>query len=167
MFQTKLVFKKRSFQIAFLAAMLLSALSFILSCLQYRGLEINAIPSAEKVFVWNDGDNIVALSLIYLFPVLCVLPFADSFIAEKENNMLPVLLPKLGAKRFFFQKLGATALSAFAVVATALLFNLALCCATFPTAVNSFSTLSAEQSWFFSTWRINNLLFPSFYLEHP
>ncbi len=167
MFQLKLVFKKKSFLISLLAATFLSVLSFVLSCVKFFGAELNAIPSAEKVFMWSSGQDVISVVLIYLFPVLCVLPFADSYITEKDSNILPVLLPKFGAKRFLFEKLLAVAVSAFAVVAVPLLLNYVLSVATFPTEVNTYSTLSADQSWFFSTRRINMLLFPKFYIEHP
>ena len=123
MFQLKLVFKKKSFLISLLAATFLSVLSFVLSCIKFFGAELNAIPSAEKVFIWSNGQDVISVVLIYLFPVLCVLPFADSYITEKDSNMLPVLLPRFGTKRFLFEKLLAVAVSAFTVVAVPLLLN--------------------------------------------
>lgn len=167
MFQLKLVFKKKSFLISLLAATFLSVLSFVLSCIKFFGAELNAIPSAEKVFIWSNGQDVISVVLIYLFPVLCVLPFADSYITEKDSNMLPVLLPRFGTKRFLFEKLLAVAVSAFTVVAVPLLLNYVLSAVAFPTEVNTYSTLSADQSWFFSTQRINMLLFPKLYIGHP
>ena len=167
MFQLKLVFKKKSFLISLLAATFLSVLSFVLSCIKFFGAELNEIPSAEKVFIWSSGQDVISVVLIYLFPVLCVLPFADSYITEKDSNMLPVLLPRFGTKRFLFEKLLAVAVSAFTVVAVPLLLNYVLSVTAFPTEVNTYSTLSADQSWFFSTRRINMLLFPKLYIGHP
>ena len=84
MFQLNLVFKKRSFWAAFSVALFFSVLSFVLACIERYGHEINSIASAEKLFVWSDGEDVIFLMLYYLLPVLSVLPFADSYIAEKE-----------------------------------------------------------------------------------
>lgn len=167
MFRLKLVFKKKSFLISLLAASFLSILSFVLYCIKFFGAELNSIPSAEKVFVWSNGQDAIALVLLYLFPVFCVLPFADSYIAEKDSNMLPVLLPRLGTKRYLFEKLLAVAASAFVVVAVPLILNFILSAVTFPTEINNYSSVSADQSWFFSTRRISSLIFPRFYIKHP
>ncbi len=167
MFQLNLVFKKRSFLFAFSAALLFSVLSFVLACFNYYGHEINEIPSAEKLFLWGSDSDAVFLMLYYIMPVLCVLPFADSFITENERNMLPVFLPRVGVKKYLSGKLLAVAVSAFLVVCVPLLLNLVLCMITFPVEINNFSQISADQAWYFSPFRMEKLLFPAATISHP
>ena len=167
MFQLNLVFKKRSFWAAFSVALFFSVLSFVLACIERYGHEINSIASAEKLFIWGTGEDRVFLMLFFLLPVLSVLPFADSYIAEKERNMLPVFLPRVGAKKYLSGKLLAVAASAFFVACVPLLLNLILCMATFPVEINGFSQISADQSWYFSPFRMQRLLFPALTVSHP
>lgn len=166
MFQLSLVFKKRSFLFSIASVYIISCLGFILECITYFGSELVELPSAEKVFLWSSGNNISALCLIYLLPVFVVLPFADSFITEKEENSLPILLHRTGAKKYFFEKIFATAISAF-VVTIPLIINFILCIITFPVEVNDYWKLSADQSFYFTEWRMEKILFPSLSLRYP
>lgn len=142
-------------------------MDFVINCVEYFGKSVTSVISAEKAFIWNSGSNIGALCLIYLLPVFVVLPFADSFIIEKEQNMLPVLLYKTGAKKYYFSKITAVAVSAFVIVALPMLINFILCLTAFPLEVNDYTNVSADQSWYYSDYRLSSMLFPVLSIKHP
>lgn len=168
MFQLRVAFKKNSFYISFIINLLLSCIAFAQMCITYFGEELSTIPSAEKVFILAEGtETIGALVFNYLFPLCAVLPFADSYILEKEFNTLPLYIPKTGVKRFFAGKMIAVATSAFIVTVIPLLFNAFLCVCTFPLQVNDFWQLSNDQSFYYTSLRINNLFFPMLSIQHP
>lgn len=152
MFQLNLVFKKRSFLFAFSAALLFSVLSFVLACFNYYGHEINEIPSAEKLFLWGSDSDAVFLMLYYIMPVLCVLPFADSFITENERNMLPVFLPRVGVKKYLSGKLLAVAVSAATISHPYLLCLISVILTGIFCAL--MAVLSCELSFFFCRSRV-------------
>ncbi len=167
MYQVKLAFKKRSFLISLLAVSAICFADFVINCMQYFGRSAVSVPSAEKVFIWGSGTNFGALCLIYLLPIFAVLPFADSFIIEKEQNMLPVLLHRIGVKKYYYSKIAAVAATSFVVVVLPMLMNLLLCNIAFPTAVNDFVALSSDQSWYYDDLRMTSLLFPLLSIRHP
>lgn len=169
MYQTKLMFKRREFQITFFIMMLISIFAFLICCYQNYGLDYSMVLAADKNFILRDMGSDFLLVLVYSLPVFVVLPFADSFYTDKTENIATLVLMRTGAKDYFFSKLKTVALSSFLVTFVPFFVNYILCLIAFPLTSISFmhKSASSEQITFYSNRTLNKILFPKLFVEHP
>ena len=95
--QMKLLFKRKEFQVTFAGMMLLIAYVFLSQCYTAFGTDATYYLSADKLFIGRANAHDINIILPFLLPLVCVLPFADSYVTDKQQYCLPTccLVPRL------------------------------------------------------------------------
>jgi len=166
--QIKLLWKRREFILTFFIMTVISLGSFLFNCFRQNGFDVMQALSADKLFIGRSYNNELFILLQFLLPLLAVIPFSDSYLLEKQLNILPCLLTRTSATRYLFAKMAAVSLSAAAVVFVPFLLNFILGLIAFPAeSINySFHALASVDSTYRSSYA-ENILFPELFFKNP
>lgn len=166
--QMKLLRVRKEFLISFFCMLVISIASFAINCVQQYGADVTQYLSADKLFIGRAYSNDFFIFLQFLLPLLFVLPFADSYITDRQHYILPVILSRTSAKQYYFGKLACVALSTGAVVFLPFLLNFLLGLIAFPMTSTNYShfSLSADQSPYYTSY-MKEILFPGLFVDHP
>ena len=93
---------RKEFLISFFCMMVLAVGSFVFNCIQQYGADVTRYISADKLFLGRNGSNDLAVLLPFLLPLLFVLPFADSYITDRQHYILPAILSRASARQYYF-----------------------------------------------------------------
>lgn len=169
MYQIKLMYKRREFQLTFFIMMLVCIAAFVVSCIQNYSVDLTRVLSADKTFILRDlGSNFLFL-LVYILPVFVVLPFADSYYTDQKENIVPLVVTRTGVKKYFFSKLYSVAISSTIVTLIPFSVNYILGLIAFPLVSTNFhkASPSAEQAFYYSDNTLSHILFPEIFVNHP
>ena len=148
--------------------MVLAVGSFVFNCIQKYGADVTRYISADKLFLGRNGSNDLAVLLPFLLPLLFVLPFADSYITDRQHYILPAILSRASARQYYFSKLSCVALSAGAVIFVPLLLNFLLGLVAFPLTSTNYAFISSPGSeGAYYTYHMKEILFPGLFVDHP
>ena len=148
--------------------MVLAVGSFVFNCIQQYGADVTRYISADKLFLGRNGSNDLAVLLPFLLPLLFVLPFADSYITDRQHYILPAILSRASARQYYFSKLSCVALSAGAVIFVPLLLNFLLGLVAFPLTSTNYAFISSPGSeGAYYTYHMKEILFPGLFVDHP
>lgn len=169
MYQINLMYKRREFQITFFVMMLISIVAFIVACIQNYSADLTRVLSADKTFILRDLGSDFLFLLVYILPIFVVLPFADSYYTDLKENIIPLVVTRIGATKYFFSKLNAVAISSIAVTFVPFSVNYFLGLIAFPLTSTNFhkASPSAEQTFYYSEDILENILFPEIFVNHP
>ncbi len=166
--QLKLLMKRNEFIFTFLGMTVLSVYVFVSFCMDLYHADTVFVLSADKTFILRSESNQLSAILPSLIPFLIVLPFADSYISDKQGYILPCLRARVSGKNYYYSKMVAVALSAGAVVFIPFLINYLLSMLAFPKESLNYSlyAMSADQSIYYSYY-MENTLFPALFVRNP
>ncbi len=169
MYQIKLMYKRREFQLTFFLMMLICIAAFVFACIQNYSADLTRVLSADKTFILRDLGSDFLFLLVYILPVFAVLPFADSYYTDQKENIVPLVVTRTGVKKYFFSKLYSVAISSAIVTFIPFSVNYILGLIAFPLTSTNFikASPSAEQTDFYSDNTMENILFPKTFVNHP
>lgn len=142
--QLKQALRRKEFTIALAVVMLLCLLSFLYYCKEFQGAERNSVFPAYDAFAGNYSVLGLAGNLKIFFPILAVLPFADSFLVDRKLGEQTLTLTRATPSRYYWAKGAAVFLSAFLVFFIPLLTNYLLNFLAFP--IESYSHFGYDSS---------------------
>lgn len=168
LYQSKCLIFKKEFLIALFVLLTFSLTSFLRNCFYQYGADISYVLSADKLFIGTSYGNDMEIFLIYLLPFFIVMPFADSYINDKQEYVLPAIISRIGGKKYYYTKLFWVFMSAFFVVCIPFLINYLLCLIAFPLKSENYSyyALSANQSPYYSFY-LSKTLFQVLFVKNP
>ncbi len=166
--QFKLLFKNKEFILTLAGMFLLSVYVFISFCVSLYGADNVFVLSADKTFILRSESNQLSAVLPFLIPLVIVIPFADSYMVDKQNYILPSIMSQTTGKNYFFSKMFVVALSAGAVIFIPFVINMLLCLLAFPLESSNYSlySLSGDQSIYY-TYYMNDILFAEMFVKNP
>lgn len=132
--QTELMLKRKSFIITLTGMILLSVAAFAANCLFFYGDYIINIRSAKYLTITSDLQLFSIIPTIFslIFPLIPILPFADSYFEEREKMTVDFCLTRCSCKEYYFSKLAAVFISGAAVIGIPLIINYLLNFIAFP-----------------------------------
>lgn len=131
--QFRLMMKRKTFVITFAAAIIFAMLFFITECVASFNMDINDVAAAKFHFLGSIfGIKTVVYVYTLLFPLLAVVPFADSFFEEREKRTAEHCLTRISNNTYYFSKLFAVFCSGALIAAVPLLLNMLLNFIAFP-----------------------------------
>ena len=159
------LFRQRELWIALIACALVALAGLIESTRNLRFRVYETISSAERHTLLNTSMG--TLAVVFFIPMLAALSNATSYVSERRNNAVSVLLPRCGARAYYWGKAAAIALTAFFLSCLPVLLNLAYCLIAYP--LKPFETMSFGVIYEQLGWanELRYTLFDSLYLNHP
>lgn len=167
MYQIKLMLKRKEFTVCLFIGMAVAFTAFFISCKTYYGVDAYAVLPANIEYFGLDSNEMTGKVMMFALPFLAVIPFADSYITDIQNYTLPILINRVGARRYYYEKGLAASLGAFLIVVIPFLSNLLLCLAAFPLTSTRTCLNDAAQTTFYSEFTMSKILFPRFSMQHP
>lgn len=164
--QLLIMFKRKAFIITFAVMMLFSVFTFIMNCIScFEELSIH-IQAAKYHFILNDIQMFYIPSWIYslVFPIIPVIPFADSYFEEREKHTAIYCVTKKNNHSYYFSKLLSVFISGAIIIGIPLLINFLLNFIAFPIdSVNTGQNMSVPNCQIYFDDVLNTLLFGSLY----
>lgn len=130
--QIKLLFKRKSFILTLTFMMLYSITVFIINCIKNFNNNIVAVKAAKYLFLGSDFLNTPFMLYSLIFPIIAVLPYADSYFEERKNKTTEFCLMRLSGSTYYFSKMITVFFSGFIVNFVPLLTNMLLNFIAFP-----------------------------------
>lgn len=130
--QIKLLFKRKSFILTLTFMMLYSIMVFIINCIKSFNNNIIEVKAAKYLFLGSDFLNLPFILYSLIFPIIAVLPFADSYFEERKNKTTEFCLMRLSGSTYYFSKMITVFFSGFIVNFVPLLTNMLLNFIAFP-----------------------------------
>ena len=138
--QMNLMFKSLEFQIALFIMTLFSIGSFFDSVYESAGQSYNRLFDAECYICSVSGYSGILWQV--LLPVVPVLVFATSYIKEKKNSNLTLMIQRGTCRDYFLSKILVNGFGIIIVMGLPIILNYALCCIYFPHNEYSFNWAS-------------------------
>lgn len=121
----KIMFESLSFKISLIIIMICSLGTLISRNINFYGRDISRLIESGYLFFSENADNIfVALVLMFFFPLLVCLPYADSYNNEKTKGIQKSLIIRTGRIKYLISKYIVIFTSGFLVIFIPLLINL-------------------------------------------
>ena len=159
------LFRRKEFCIS-LAVMMIYCLGiFLFYCEQFQGYEINEVFPAYEAFAGNYNFYGFWGNLKIIFPILAVLPFADSYLVDRKTGERTLTLIRTTPGRYYWSKAFAVFLSAFLVFFIPLLTNFLLSFLAFPTDSVSHLGYDSFQGAYYLN--LGYILFAPLFWYHP
>lgn len=130
--QLKLMFRRKQFIITMTAMVLFSVAAFIMNCLSEFSRSTIDVRAAKYMYLGSDFGGPLFFVFSILFPLIAVLPFADSFYEDRKRNTTDFCLSRMSNNSYYFSKFIAVFISGFLIVAVPLLINMILNFIAFP-----------------------------------
>lgn len=141
--ELKRAFCNRMFFIAVLLGVCIALLQVYQDAFPYAG-GIELYPDQYPPSIYNTciGYSFSVWNTVFymIFPLLCALPFADSFLADKKSGYLENIYTRSSKPRYLVSKFTAVFLSGGAAVLLPLLINLFLTALCVPGVIPDAST---------------------------
>lgn len=152
--QLRLMITSKRFNLSMLFCVVLAALSVVYYGVHFYGADINEVPAVYSLLVLNGTDGLIARIYYTLFPLLVVLPFADSFFTDRSNHTVYAVLARCSRKHYYNSKLITVGLSGVSAVLVLLVTNFLLCWIAFPDTayVEFFLGFGKNQNQLFSIY---------------
>lgn len=163
--QWKLLFRRKEFYLSFAIMLGLAVAAFVTDCREYYGWDLSECHSASMLFYLRTYNASFSGIVMSLYPLLAVLPFADSYIVDRHNAVLPVLLAKGKFRDYYFSKMLVTFLASFLVLFVPQAVNMALNAVAFPWTVPGDFT-NVLYGWTYAG-TIESFAFPRLLNDHP
>ena len=130
-FQLKKMIRSLQYRVAFLISSVCVCLALFLEVWKSRGVDRFAVVSASEA-VCGYGLSYGWKIFSAIWPFLIVLACSTSYISEKKNRCVSVILVRTNWKSYLRGKLAVSAIGSMSVVLIPLLFNMLLCYFIFP-----------------------------------
>lgn len=148
--QWRLLWSGNGFRALLMLGVLFACGTFAFYCASFYNSDITSVCPAYFYFLGSMYASPFSTILFLLFPLAVVIPFADSYYKERNQNLLPVLLMKNGRKNYYRSKLLVIFLSGALVALVPLLVNFCLNLIAFPiTSPADYTNFSTGESHFF------------------
>ncbi|MCD7872761.1 MAG: hypothetical protein LUG21_05615, partial [Clostridiales bacterium] len=130
--QMKLLLISKNYNIVLILVFLFSLAPTLLYSIKFWGADINSVPPAYSLFIGSAYTSYFNQIFYVVFPIIAVLPFADSYYRDKKSGILFSVLPKTGINNYYFGKLFAVLFSGFSVVFIPMIISYLINLAVFP-----------------------------------
>lgn len=134
-FQLKKMIRSLQYRVAFLISSVCVCLALFLEVWKSRGVDRFAVVSASEA-VCGYGLSYGWKIFSAIWPFLIVLACSTSYISEKKNRCVSVILVRTNWKSYLRGKLAVSAIGSMSVVLIPLLLNMLLCYFIFPNNLN-------------------------------
>ena len=162
--QLELVLSTKGFIFSMLLSMIYCILVFVVNAFTYFGSDYNEVLCASYLSVCADFNIYSFKIFVTIFPILSVLPFADSYLTERQKNTIPIILTRTKKEYYYYSKLVAVFISGFVVIFLPLLLNYFLNLLAFPNSSNiDFSRMGEIDSHLYITY-IDEMMFSELFL---
>jgi len=166
--QLRLLLRRKEFLFVLGGMLLLALAVFAVQCFQLFGADTTNYLSADKLFIGRADSSDFYIFIPYLLPLMLALPFADSYITDKQHNILPLMLTRAKHRDYFLSKLSVAALAGGLVIFVPFLINFLLGLAAFPPESVNYSLygMSSDQSYYYASY-MDQILFPTLFAASP
>lgn len=134
-FQLKKMIRSLQYRVAFLISSVCVCLALFLEVWKSRGVDRFAVVSASEA-VCGYGLSYGWKIFSAIWPFLIVLACSTSYVSEKKNRCVSVILVRTNWKSYLRGKLVVSAIGSMSVVLIPLLLNMLLCYFIFPNNLN-------------------------------
>ena len=134
-FQLKKMIRSLQYRVAFLISSVCVCLALFLEVWKNRGVDRFAVVSASEA-VCGYGLSYGWKIFSAIWPFLIVLACSTSYVSEKKNRCVSVILVRTNWKSYLRGKLAVSAIGSMSVVLIPLLLNMLLCYFIFPNNLN-------------------------------
>ena len=165
--QLELMLKRKGFVLSLSFGVIFSAVVYIIDCIMFFGEATFQVRAAKYMYLGSDLIDAVIFEIYNsLFPILAVLPFADTFFEEREQKTVEFCITRQSNNSYYFSKMLAVFISGFLIAVIPLLINYLLNFISFP--LNSMidaTNFSKIQSGIYSS-AIDTALFPEIFAKN-
>ena len=134
-FQLKKMVRSLQYRVAFLISSLCVCVALLLETWKNRGVDrFAALSASEAVCGYGLSYGWKIFSAIW--PFLVVLACSTSYVSDKKNRCVSVILVRSNWKKYLRGKLAVAAIGSMSVVLIPLLLNMLLCYFIFPNNLN-------------------------------
>ena len=96
-------------------------------------MKISGLPeTVGEPSIWAAAACMQTEVFMLVLPILCVIPFADSFVEDYQTRFLREYLPKAGRRNYLISKAAVTALTGGLALSVGQIIVLAVCTVIFP-----------------------------------
>lgn len=131
-FQLISLLTSRNFNIIMILSIVFALAPTIVNGIIFHNADINTVPAAYSFFLGSGYVGIFNKIYFILMPLIVVIPFADSYYAERENHTIYAILSKCSIKHYYYSKFICVFLSGVSVVLVPLLINFSINLLVFP-----------------------------------
>lgn len=131
-FQFKSLFSSRNFNAIMILSVVFAVVPTIVYGLKFHNADINTVPAAYSFFLGSGYVDIFNRIYYVLMPLIVVIPFADSYYTDRENNTIYAILSKSTLKQYYYSKLICVFVSGVIIILIPLMINYLLNFAVFP-----------------------------------
>lgn len=132
-----------SFKFAFSVSLLYNLVSYVLTVLVNRNVDLSMMYSADSVYAGNSLAQVFDI-FSKLFPFLVIFPFSFSYIDDRNLKIHSYLLSRTTKRDYYLSKMINCFIGTFIIIFIPFLINLLLCHLTFPQNHNTFF---GEYNW--------------------
>jgi len=130
-----LLLHKKELYICFTIMIILAIGSFFTECLYYFKLDYSELHSSDMLFYLRAYNYTYHGIMITLYPLLVVIPFADSYLIDEHFNIIPIIKTRTKIEHYYLSKMLFVFVSAFIILLIPQLLNVLLNAITFPASV--------------------------------
>lgn len=131
-FQFATMLASRNFNIIMILSIALAIAPELFYGIKFHNADINTVPAAYSFYLGSDYTGIINRIYYVLMPLLAVIPFADSYFTDCENNTIYAVLSRCGKSQYYFGKLICVFVSGIIITAVPLLINFVINLFIFP-----------------------------------
>jgi len=167
--QIKLMLSQKSFRYQLIGLSLFSCAAFIINCISNFGRPITDVPNAYSFFIGSSLSEVFYYIFSVILPIVCVIPFADSYFRDRNKNTLPIIILRSSPIKYYFSKGIAVFVSGFIVVFICLMLNFLMNFIAFPVSKGcDFTMFSTYYSDFYikGYWS-DNILLKNLFVGYP
>ncbi|MCX4372156.1 MAG: hypothetical protein OSJ58_10065 [Dysosmobacter sp.] len=168
--QIRFMLNRKGSYLTFLALLAIMLFNYVSNTITFAGYDVLSMYHPMKMLslsynkIYHNAD--VTLILVQLFPLIVNLPAGLSLSTEQQIGIEPIVIARIGRKKYLYAKLFATFVTTAIVFSTPFLIEILLNCIAFPlSAAGDFQNLNIYQTDLVDS--INNYLFPRLYQFSP
>ena len=175
-YDIKIMFRKRTFQFAFIGMLCLAIGVPVFNLIKYWGEYEYALPSAHTLYIAN-GDGNVWSYLSLIIPFFISLPFCFSFLDEYKSGVILYVQTRGERKSYYYAQIITCFLGTAMVILIPFLLNILLNGIIFPVNGNDFvSTHNVyDRTWansvmgygFWKKTLSNGMIFKHIAIDYP
>lgn len=172
--QMRLMCNKNGFKVALSINMAFALITYLYYVWTYWEQDVSTIVSPSAAFLLLESNPFFAI-YIELAPFVVVLPFAMSFVTDKQNLCLPLLQSRCGVKTYYYSKAITSFIGGVLVFLIPGIINIILNNITFPQSGITFigdmydknyvGSISGSNALIETDWA--GMWFPKIFVKNP
>lgn len=167
--QIKLMLSQKSLHYTLIVLSLFSCVAFLVNCISNFGRPITDVPNAYFFFIGSSLSEGFYYIFSIILPIICVIPFADSYFRDRNKNTLPIIILRSSPVKYYFSKGIAIFISGFIIVFISLALNFLLNFIAFPVSKGCDFTMfpTYYSDFYIKGYWSDNILLKNLFVGYP